>query len=67
VVAPAARQNDAVNVCVWPRLTLAKSGEIEFVAAQVMVTLALPNFEPSAALVAVTVTVAGDGGAAGAV
>ncbi len=67
MVAPDARQNDAVNTCGWPRLTLAKSGDIEFVAAQVMVTLALPNFELSAALVAVTVTVAGDGGAVGAV
>jgi hypothetical protein len=67
MVAPAARQNDAANACDCPRPTLAESGEIEFVAEQVMVTLALPNFELSAALVAVTVTLGGEGGAEGAV
>ena len=67
IVAPAAKQNDAANVCDWLRLTFAESGEIEFVAAQVMVALALPDFELSAALVAVTVTVGGEGGADGAV
>jgi hypothetical protein len=46
---------------------MADGGEIEFVAAHAMVTLALPDFELSAVLVAVTVTVAGDGVAAGAV
>ena len=40
---------------------------MEFVAEQVIVALALPDLELSAALVAVTVTVEGDGGAAGAV
>jgi len=46
---------------------LPEEGEIEFVAAHVMVTLALPEFELSAALAAATVTVAGDGGTGGAV
>jgi hypothetical protein len=67
MLAPAAMQNDAVNDCVCPSATLAAEGEIEFVAAQVIVALALPDFELSAALAAVTVTVAGDGGTAGAV
>jgi hypothetical protein len=65
--APVARQNETVNTCVCARTTLAAEGEIEFVAAHVIVTLAVPNFEVSATLVAVTVTVAGDGGDAGAV
>jgi hypothetical protein len=60
-------QNDAVNDCVWPSATLAEEGEMEFVDAQVIVALALADFELSAALAAVTVTVAGDGGVAGAV
>ena len=67
MLAPAARQNDAVNVCAPPSPTLAEEGEIKFVAAHVTVALALPNFEPSAALVAITVAVAGEGGAVGAV
>jgi hypothetical protein len=67
MVAPAARQNDAVNDCVCPMPTLVAGGEIEFVAAHVIVALAFPNLELSAALVAVTVTVAGEGGADGAV
>jgi len=65
--APAARQNDAVNDCAWPRPTFTEGGKIEFVAAQVMVALALPNFELSAVLAAVTLTVGGVGGADGAV
>jgi hypothetical protein len=60
-------QNEAVNTCVWLNTTLADGGEIEFAAEQVIVTLAVPNFELSATLVAVTVTVGGDGGSAGAV
>src|SRR5579863_3823993 len=64
---PAGRQNEAVNVCVSPRPTFVERGEIEFVAAQTMVAVALPDFELSATLVAVTVTVAGDGGTGGAV
>jgi hypothetical protein len=65
--APVARQNETVNTCVCARATLAAEGEIELVEAHVIVTLAVPNFEVSATLVAVTVTVAGDGGDAGAV
>ncbi len=67
MVAPAAKQNDAANTCGWPRLTLVKTGEIGIVAAHIMVALALPTFELSAALVAVTVIVGGEGGAVGAV
>ena len=67
MLAPAAMQNDAVNDCVWPSATLAEEGAIEFVVVQVMVALALPDFELSAALAAVTVTVAGEGGTPGAV
>lgn len=66
-LAPAARQNDTENACVWFSPTLADDGEIEFVAAHVMVALALPDFELSALLVAVIVTVAGEGGTGGAV
>jgi hypothetical protein len=66
-LAPAARQNEAVNDCGWPSARVTDEGEIEFVAAQVIVTFALPDAEVSAVLVAVTVTVAGDGTAAGAV
>ena len=59
-------QNDAVKGCVWPSPTLAEEGEIKFDAAHVIVTLAAPVFEASATLVAITFTVAGEGGAAGA-
>ena len=67
MAAPEARQKDAVNDCVWLSPTLVAGGEIEFVAAHVIVALASPNLELSAALVAITVTVAGEGGADGAV
>jgi hypothetical protein len=67
MLAPLARQKEAVKDCVAPSPTLADGGRIEFVAEQVTVALALPDFEASAALVAVTVTVAGEGGANGAV
>ncbi|MGH9690878.1 MAG: hypothetical protein ACRD4C_07345 [Candidatus Acidiferrales bacterium] len=60
-------QNDAVKLAVWPSATLAVEGKIEFVAAHVIVTVALADSELSATLVAVTVTVAGEGGTAGAV
>jgi hypothetical protein len=66
-VDPAGTHSEAVNVCDAPSSTLAEVGEIESVAAHVTVTVALPDFVPSAALVAVTVTVAGEGGAFGAV
>jgi hypothetical protein len=66
-LALAARQNEAVNDCVWLSATFADAGEIAFVAVQVIVTLALPDAEASATLVAVTVTVAGEGTDTGAV
>lgn len=66
MLALAAMQNDAVNDCVWPSATFAEAGAIEFVDAQVIVALELPDFELSAALAAVMVTVAGDGGTSGA-
>jgi hypothetical protein len=65
-LSPAERQNAAVNGCVRPSGTFADEGEIEFVAAQVMVTAAVADDEGSAVLVAATLTVAGDGGSAGA-
>ena len=40
IVALAARQNDAVNVCVWPGATFADCGEIELVVPHVIVTVA---------------------------
>jgi hypothetical protein len=64
---PVGTHSDALKVCEAPNPTLAGEGEIEFVAAQAIVAVAFPDFVPSAALVAVTVTVAGKGGAAGAV
>jgi hypothetical protein len=67
IAVPGARQNVAVKFCVCPSATLAAAGAIVFALAQVIVTLALPNFAASATLVAVTLTVAGDGGVAGAV
>jgi hypothetical protein len=67
IVAPLARQNEAENICRFPSATLAEEGVTEFVAAQIIVVLALPDFELSAKLAAEIVTVAGDGGTAGAV
>jgi hypothetical protein len=67
IVAPAARQNDAENDWVLPSETFALAGEIEFVAEHVTVTLALADFELSAMLAAVTLTIGGDGGRSGAV
>lgn len=64
--APAARQNEAVKACVCARDTVAADGEMVFVAAQVMVTLAEADFDESATLVAVTLTVEGEGVTAGA-
>jgi hypothetical protein len=46
--------------------TVADGGAIEFVPEQVIVTLALADLAGSARLVAVTFTIAGEGGAAGA-
>ena len=63
----AAGQNEAVKFCVEPSATFADVGDIEFVPEQAMVTLALADFEGSATLVTVTVTVGGVGVAEGAV
>jgi hypothetical protein len=67
IVTAGAGQNEAVKVCVAPSATLAEEGDIEFAPEQATVTLAFADFEVSATLVAVTVTVAGVGGATGAV
>jgi hypothetical protein len=67
IAVPGAIQNDAVKFCVCPSPTLAVAGEIEFALGQMTVTLALPDLVPSATLVAVTLTVAGEGGSSGAV
>lgn len=65
--APAARQNDAVNVCVCPGAIFADSGEIEVIVPHVIVTIALADLLRSATLVAVTVTLEGVGTVVGAV
>jgi hypothetical protein len=67
IAVPAGTQKDAVNVCELPTATVAAAGETAFAVAHVTVTLALASFELSATLVAVTLTVDGDGGVAGAV
>jgi len=67
MVAPAARQNDGLNVCICASPTLADAGDIELAVLHVIVTVALADFVVSATLVAVTVTVAGAGTVAGAV
>ena len=64
--APAARQNEAVKACVCARETVTADGEMVFVAEHVMVTLAVADFVGSATLVAVALTVEGDGGTSGA-
>ena len=66
MVAPVARQNDAVKVCVCASETVAAGGEIVFVAEHVMVTIAVADFDGSATLVTTTLTVKGDGGTTGA-
>jgi hypothetical protein len=66
MAAPAARQNEAVKVCVCASETVAAGGEIVFVAEHVMVTLAVADLVGSAMLVTVTLTVEGEGGTAGA-
>jgi hypothetical protein len=64
---PGGRQKDAVKVCVPPRVMLAEDGEMEFVAAQVTVTVALADFDGSATLAAVTEICGGEGTTTGAV
>jgi hypothetical protein len=67
ICAADAAHSDAVKVWGWPRLTSADEGEMEFAAAQVIVTVAVPDFAGSAVLVAVIVTFGGESTAAGAV
>jgi hypothetical protein len=64
---PAAAQIDAVNACVSPSDTVTLDGEIVFADEQEIVTIALADFEGSAAIAAVTVTGFCAGNAAGAV
>ena len=64
--APAGRQNEAVKACVCARETVTVDGETVFAAEHVMVTLAVADLVASATLVAVTLTVEGDGGTSGA-
>jgi hypothetical protein len=65
--APAARQKDAMKLCVCARGTFADPGAIVLVLEQLIVAVALPDLDGSATLVAVTVTDGGDGGVAEAV
>jgi len=60
---------EAANVCVCPVVIAARSGLIVTVTGPgaVIVTVVLPDFVPSATETAVTVTVAGEGTAEGAV
>jgi hypothetical protein len=67
IEAPLARQKDAVKFCVPPRPSVAALGAIELLGAQTIVTLALADFDAFATLAAVIVTLAGEGGVAGAV
>lgn len=67
IVVPPGMHHVAEKICVWPSETFTVVGEIESVEVQVIVTLAEPDFDASATLVAVTLTVAGEGGVAGAV
>jgi len=67
IAAVAAGQNEAAKFCVEPSATFAEVGDMEFAPAHAMVTLAFADFEVSARLVTVTVTVGGVGVAEGAV
>ena len=60
-------QNVAAKLWLCAKARVTAAGEIEFVVAQTMVTVALADFVESATLVAVTVTFAGEGGKTGAV
>lgn len=66
-VVPGATQSDAAKSWVAPAVRLTVSGEMEFAVAHEIVTVAVAVFKESAILVAVTVTIAGAGGIAGAV
>jgi hypothetical protein len=62
-----AGQKDAVKDCVEPSATFVDAGEIELAPPQTIVTAALADFELSATLAAVTLTVGDAGGSEGAV
>jgi len=64
---PGGTHSVAMNVCDCPRVTLAVVGERTFELPHGIVTLADAEREGSATLVAVTLTVGGEGGATGAV
>jgi hypothetical protein len=66
-VALGGTQREAVKTWVAPVVRLTFAGERKPDEAQVIVTLADADFEESATLAAVTVTVVGDGGTGGAV
>jgi hypothetical protein len=66
IVVPGGTHSVAVNGCVWSSATVAFAGETMF-APQTISTFAEADFVLSAALVAVTLTVGGVGGAGGAV
>lgn len=67
MVALLGAQNDAVKICVCASARVAAEGESAIGLEQVIVTVALADFEVSAVLVAVTVTDAGEGMTIGAV
>jgi hypothetical protein len=64
---PSGTQKDAVKICVCPRGTVVTGGEMTPMAAHLIVTLALADLELSAELVALIVSVEGDGATDGAV
>jgi hypothetical protein len=67
IVVVGAGQKETVKVCVALSATFAEEGDNALAPLQATVTLALADFEVSATLVAVTVTIAGVGATAGAV
>ena len=67
IVAVGVGQNEAVRVCVALSGIFAEEGRIESAPEQTTATLALADFDVSATLVAVTLTVLGVGGSLGAV
>lgn len=67
MVVPGAIQSDAAKFCVAPAVRFAVAGKMEFADAHEIVTVAVADFDESAMLAAVTVTIAGAGGIAGAV
>ncbi len=64
---PEGTHRAAAKSCDWPSVRVAEVGAIEFTLVQPIPTLAVADFEGSATLVAVTLTVGGEGNAPGAV